>query len=261
MKPLLSKLTKLLEEEYVKLKGARKQIKFLRDELGAMNATLHMLADAEHLSPEMRLWRDRIRELAYDLEDCIDAFVARVDSGHDGQTGFKKYFRKLKRLKARHEIANQIKELKACVVEASKRHKRYKSVEMRSNSSTYCAVDPRLAALYVEIDELVGIDGPKKHIIEWLTMETNASSAKLRVLSIVGCGGLGKTTLANQVYQSVKSQFSCTAFVTVSRNPDVKKILRDMSKEVVFLIIYWTMMGSNLLTNSGNTYERKGTLL
>ena len=82
----------------------------------------------------------------------------------------------------------------------------------------------------MEIDELVGIDSPKKHIIEWLTMERRASSSEPKVLSIVGCGGLGKTTLANQVYQSVKSQFSCAAFVSVSRNPDIKKILRDMAK-------------------------------
>ncbi|CAL5003760.1 unnamed protein product [Urochloa decumbens] len=63
-------------------------------------------------------------------------------------------------------------------------------------------------------------------------MEKMASSAELKVLSIVGCGGLGKTILADQVYQSVKSQFSCAAFVTVSRNPDVKKIFRDIAKEV-----------------------------
>ncbi|CAO2189582.1 unnamed protein product [Urochloa humidicola] len=232
MKPLLSKLTKLLEEEYVKLKGVRKQIKFLRDELGAMSATLEMLADAEHLNPEMRLWRDRIRELAYDLEDCIDAFVARVDNGHDGQTGFQKYFRKLKRLKARHEIANQIEQLKAAVMEASERHKRYKYVGVPSNSS---GVDPRLSAFYGEIDELVGIDGPMKHIIRWLTTENKASSAQLKVLSIVGCGGLGKTTLANQVYKNVKGQYSCGAFVSVSQNPYVKKILRDISKEVGIL--------------------------
>ncbi|CAL5010491.1 unnamed protein product [Urochloa decumbens] len=232
MKPLLSKLTKLLEKEYVKFKGVRKQIKFLRDELTTMGATLEMLADAEHLNPETRLWRDRIRELAYDLEDCIDAFVVRVDSGHDGQTGFKKYFRKLKRLKARHEIANQIEQLKAAVMEASERHKRYKYVGIPSNSS---GVDPRLSALYVEIDELVGIDGPMKHIIQWLSTENKASSAQLKVLSIVGCGGLGKTTLANQVYKNVKGQYSCGAFVSVSQNPDVKKILRDISKEVGIL--------------------------
>ena len=70
MKPLLPKLTKLLEEEYVKLKGVRKQIKFLIDELSAMSATLQMLADAEQLHPQTREWRDKLRELAYDLEDC-----------------------------------------------------------------------------------------------------------------------------------------------------------------------------------------------
>jgi len=77
MKPLLSKLTKLLEEEYVKLKGVRKQIKFLIDELSAMSATLQMLADAEQLDPETKEWRDKLRELAYDLEDRVDAFMSR----------------------------------------------------------------------------------------------------------------------------------------------------------------------------------------
>ena len=77
MKPLLSKLTKLLEEECINVKGVRKQIKFLRDELSAMSATLEDLADAdpEKLNCEVRLWRDKLRELAYDLEDCIDGFI------------------------------------------------------------------------------------------------------------------------------------------------------------------------------------------
>jgi len=217
MEPLLSKLTKLLGEEYAKLKGVRKQIEFLRDELTAMSATLEVLADAnpKQLNAVARSWRDELRELAYDLEDCIDGFMARVDRGHDG-----------------HDIANLIEELKASVMEASERHRRYNFLETSSNSSPYCAVDPRLAALYVEIDELVGIDGPKKHIIEWLTMERRDSSSEPKVLSIVGCGGLGKTTLANQVYKNVKGQFSCAVFVSLSRNPDIKKILRDIAKEV-----------------------------
>nr|CAB3482313.1 unnamed protein product [Digitaria exilis] len=247
MKPLVSKLSNLLEEEFVKLKGVRNQIRFLRDELSAMSVTLEMLADAEQLNLEMRLWRDKVRELAYDLEDCIDAFMARVDHGRDG-SGFKKYFRKLKRLKARHEIANQIAELKAdviqaserhqrykskaCAIEANERHQRYKSVMNPSNSSTYCGIDPRLSALYVEIDQLVGIDGPINHVIKWLKMDNKASLAQVKVLSIVGCGGLGKTTLANQVYKNVKGQFSCAAFVSVSQTPDIKKIFRDIAKEV-----------------------------
>ena len=77
MEPLLSKLTKLLGEEYAKLKGVRKQILFLRDELTAMSATLEVLADAnpKQLNAVARSWRDELRELAYDLEDCIDGFI------------------------------------------------------------------------------------------------------------------------------------------------------------------------------------------
>ncbi|CAL4986551.1 unnamed protein product [Urochloa decumbens] len=126
MKPLLSKLTKLLEHEYVKVKGLHKKIRFLRDEMSAMSATLQMLADVEQLNPEMRDWRDNLRELAYNLEDCVDAFMVHVDNERDVPSGFiKRFVRKLKKLKARHEIANQIEELKACAIEASDRHKRY----------------------------------------------------------------------------------------------------------------------------------------
>uniref|UniRef100_A0A0A9FUP6 Rx N-terminal domain-containing protein n=1 Tax=Arundo donax TaxID=35708 RepID=A0A0A9FUP6_ARUDO len=232
MKPLLSKLTKLLEGEYVKAKGMRKKIKFLRDELSAMSATLQMLADEQQLNPEMKDWRDKLRELAYDIEDCIDAFMSRVENeGDNKRTGFKRFFRKLKKLKARHEIGDQIEELEARAIKASDRHKRYNFVQSSHNSGT-SFVDPRLAALYEDVEKLVGIDDPKKDIIERLNMETKGSSDKLKVVSIAGCGGLGKTTLAKQVYDTIRSQFSCAAFVSVSQSPDVRKILKHIAGDV-----------------------------
>jgi chromosomal replication initiation ATPase DnaA len=82
----------------------------------------------------------------------------------------------------------------------------------------------------VEADDLIGIDGPKDDIIDWFQWE--ATSTQLQVLSIVGSGGLGKTTLANQVYHAIRGQFSCAAFVSVSRKPNMRKILRDIAKGV-----------------------------
>jgi len=159
--------------------------------------------------------------------------MARVDNGHDGGTGFKKYFRKLKKLIARHDIANQIQELKASVMEAAERHRRYDFTQLKHNSST-SSVDPRLLALHEHIEKLVAIDVPKKRIIELLSMEMNGPSTKLKVVPIAGCGGLGKTTLAKQVYDTIKGQFSCSAFVSVSRTPDVRKILIHISSGVGF---------------------------
>ncbi|CAO2205922.1 unnamed protein product [Urochloa humidicola] len=236
MKPLLFKLTKLLEEEYVKVKGVRKQISFLRDELGAMSATLQMLWDAEHLNSETREWRDKLRELAYDLEDCVDAFTLRVDHDpEDGLSAFERFFCKLKKLKACHAISNQVEELKTRAIVASERHKRYNFVQPEpAQDSSASSIDPRLPALYEEIEKLVGLDGPKKHIIERLSMVTKSSSMEVKVVSIYGCGGIGKTTLANQVYHAIERQFSCASFVSVSRTPNMTKILRDVARGVGF---------------------------
>uniref|UniRef100_A0A0E0FB53 NB-ARC domain-containing protein n=1 Tax=Oryza meridionalis TaxID=40149 RepID=A0A0E0FB53_9ORYZ len=113
--------------------------------------------------------------------------------------------------------------------EESDRRWRYKFDESAVNLSKV-QIDPRLPALFVEAKRLVGIDGPREKIVEWLKKDN--SEPQLKVVSIVGFGGLGKTTLANQVHHKIKGQFDCSTFVPVSRNPNIAKILTDMLKEL-----------------------------
>ncbi|TVU50364.1 hypothetical protein EJB05_01734, partial [Eragrostis curvula] len=125
------------------------------------------------------------------------------------------------------EKLSKIQELKARVVEQSERRYRYKLDEATSQLAVV-AVDPRLPALYVEEAELVGIDGPQEKITRWLMEEESGSRHQLKLVSIVGFGGLGKTTLANQVYTKIRNKFDCSAFVVVSRNPDMLKVLNAL---------------------------------
>ncbi|CAN6209154.1 unnamed protein product [Urochloa humidicola] len=238
MSSVLAKLGELLHEKYKLAKGVRKDIEFLRSELSFMTGMLCTLADIEDLDPVNKEWRDRVRELAYDIEDCIDQSMARLDraSGDASKSGFFANVAQMLNM-ARESllVARRIKELKARVIEESERHKRYKLDGLVGSSSSASAnkVDLRMCALWEETKNLVGLDGPIDEIIRLLMpAEGEQPLQQVRTVSIVGCAGLGKTTLANQVYQKLQGHFECKAFVSVSQNPHMKDVLMKICSQV-----------------------------
>lgn len=227
MNSLLRKLTTLLEKEYMLLKDVKHNITFLRNELTCMNLLLFKLADIEDLDVQVKEWRNKVRELAYDIEDCVDNFMV---NDRPNRSLIRKTEGRIKKLWFQHDIGKQIQELRTRVVEESDRRYRYKL-----DDSTFrpgmLEIDHRLKALYVDTNKLEGIDSPVEEIIQWLT-GNGKHDQELNTMAIVGFGGLGKTTLAMQVYNKFKDKFDCTAFVSVSRGPNIKKVLMDLLKDV-----------------------------
>ena len=97
-----------------------------------------------------------------------------------------------------------------------------------STSSDHAAVDPRLSALSAEEAHRVGIDGPRGDLAKWMMEGDRSTKRHRRVLSIFGFGGLGKTTLAHEVYRKIRGHYHCQAFVSVSQKPDKKRIIKDV---------------------------------
>ncbi|KAI4978803.1 hypothetical protein ZWY2020_015556 [Hordeum vulgare] len=172
LNPLLGKLSQLLGEEYKKLTEVRKQAAFLKDELSAMKALLDKMELMDKLDPSAKNWRDHIREMSYDMENCIDDFIHDIE-GASAKKGFvRKMAQRLRRLGRRHQIANRIKELKSLAVEANARRERYKIDECINSSHATVVVDPRITAIYKEAAGLVGIDGPRDELYgKCLTLE------------------------------------------------------------------------------------------
>ncbi|XP_020158410.1 disease resistance protein Pik-2 [Aegilops tauschii subsp. strangulata] len=233
--PLLVKLSGLLAGEYGRLKGVRREIRSLESELTSMHAALEEYTKLEDPSGQVKAWISLVRELAYDTEDIFDKFIHHLGKrGHRG--GFKEFLRKitlpLKTLGARHEIADQIDDLKDRIKQVKDLKDSYKLNDVPSSTTGHLAVDPRLHAVFAEEAHLVGVDGPRDNLAKWMVEEGNNSSKPRKVLSIVGFGGLGKTTLANEVYRKIQEQFDCKAFVSVSQKPDIKKIMKDVISQV-----------------------------
>ncbi|KAM3406078.1 hypothetical protein ACQJBY_000240 [Aegilops geniculata] len=233
---LIPKLGELLAEEYKLHKDVKKDVEDLRKELQSMNAALIKIGEVprDKLDRQDKLWAEEVRELSYIIDDIVDKFLVRVHGiqPHDNTNGFKGLMKKtselLKKVKDKHGIAHAIKDIKKQLEEVAARRDRNKVVV--PNPTEPIAIDPCLRALYAEATELVGIYGKRdQELMRLLSMEgDDASKNRLKKVSIVGFGGLGKTTLARAVYEKIKGDFDCRAFVPVGQNPDMKKVLRDI---------------------------------
>nr|WAB55697.1 Pm41 [Triticum dicoccoides] len=227
MNSLLKKLAELLSDEYKLQKSVKSKIRSLELELSSINAFLRNLADKEDLDPQTKEWRDQVREMSYEIEDCIDKYMHKLNHEPNKVGGIKgfisKSIAKVKNMGVVHGISGQLEQLKLQVVETSERHKRLLMPAQVTSGVSTTTIDPRMPALYAEATDLVGIDATRDELIE---LVTNQEEKELKVVSIVGYGGLGKTTLAIQVYRHLHGQFDFQAKVLMSRIFDMKRILR-----------------------------------
>uniref|UniRef100_A0ACD5Y213 Uncharacterized protein n=1 Tax=Avena sativa TaxID=4498 RepID=A0ACD5Y213_AVESA len=243
MSPLLRKLGSLLVDEYNLENRVKKGIQSLETELTFMYSTLREVGGVppDQLEDQVYIWADKVRELSYEIEDAVDAFVVRVED-HDRAAAaagpnntknrVKKFLRRATKLftkgKDLHQISSAIDEAQILSKQLADLRERYNLDIHGVSVDAASTIDPRLTAMYRDVTELVGIDGPCDKVIKMLT----GGGGRSKIVSVVGFGGLGKTTLAKQVYERIKVQFDCSAFVSVSRNPDMKKVFKDMLYEL-----------------------------
>ncbi|XP_047096159.1 disease resistance protein PIK6-NP-like [Lolium rigidum] len=237
--PVVKKLFALLGDEYKRFKEVRDQIRFLASELTTMHAFLLKMSEEEEggHDPLDKAWMKEVLELSYDMVESIDDFMLRIGDKDANPDGFidkiKHLLAKLGKMKTRRRIGKEIEDLKKQIIEVGDRNARYKTGRVVSKMSNL-TIDPRALAIFEHASNLVGIAEPKADIIKMLTQDETCGSAPQhpKVVSIIRFGGIGKTTIANQVYQELKVQFQCSAFISVSRTPDMMSVLRTILSEV-----------------------------
>jgi len=127
-----------------------------------------------------------------------------------------------KKSMARRGIITDIKDIMSHLQEVTVRRVRFKVEDIVARPATTSTVDPRLAAMYTQENKLVGIDKSSSELMSMLR-EEDMSNTKMKIVSIFGPGGLGKTLL-----QRLRGDYDCGAFTSVGRGPDLKKVVQGI---------------------------------
>ncbi|KAF7110689.1 hypothetical protein CFC21_110770 [Triticum aestivum] len=200
----------------------------------SMDAALRKVAmvPRDKLDDNSKIWANQVRELSYEMEDLVESFLVGVQGFEPAANpdSFKGFVKKVSNLftkgKKRHQIADAIKSIKDQVQDVADRRDRYKIDDLAASLAAATIVDPRLMAQFKDQRELVGIEEPRDDLIKRLADGDDCvSKQQLKILSIFGFGGLGKTTLAKAVYDKIQAEFVCKAFVSVGQNPNLKNVL------------------------------------
>ncbi|KAG4156143.1 hypothetical protein ERO13_D03G155600v2 [Gossypium hirsutum] len=225
--------------------GVREEFEKLKLTLAAIRAVVLDAEQQQARSLELSLWLQRFKDACYDVEDLIDEFeiqalrrlvLKRGSTGRkvrhffSGSNPWAFSFRMGYKIKKANEILNEV------AAEKAKFHltEKHETNVIRRERETYS---------FVKTSSVIGRDEAKQHLVNFLMNPTDGED--IPVLPTVGIGGIGKTTLAQLVFneESVKSHFVLRIWVCVTEDFDIKQLMikiiksatgrecKDMNKE------------------------------
>ncbi|KAL6908044.1 hypothetical protein ACP4OV_002214 [Aristida adscensionis] len=217
---IVTKLSTLLaDEQYAELRGPQDDALLLKCELDATNTVLERLADTTMQSVEMKECRNQVRELTYDIEDCIDDIMLQFDRGIQATTRCSEKWAMIKIFSDKIRTYREKLE-KADLVS--------KTQITDSGSSCYVASESRLSMVYDKGMGLVGMDDLRDQLVK----RVFGGEQERQVVCILGPAGVGKTKLAVHVYNHYIHRFRKRAFVSFSKNVNIAMVLRDIFSQI-----------------------------
>ncbi|CAJ2652434.1 unnamed protein product [Trifolium pratense] len=221
-------LLSLVQNEFSTISGIKSKAQKLSTTLDLINAVLE---DAEHkqlTNRSIKVWLQQLKDAIYVLEDILDE--CSIESGRlKGASSSK-----LKNIMLRRKIGNKFKEITSRFNQiAESKNKFLLQVVGTVRERQQEVAEWRQTTSIIAEPKVYGREDDKEKIVEFLLTQARGSDF-LPVYSIVGLGGVGKTTLAQLVFndQRVSIHFDTKIWVCVSEIFSVKTILCSIIESI-----------------------------
>ncbi|KAF2301032.1 hypothetical protein GH714_019430 [Hevea brasiliensis] len=246
LEELISIVAREIEQEVRLVVGVKNEVQMLTTKFQFIKTVLVDAEDRQVKDDAIKLWMQKLKNISYDMDDVLDEWTTAIQKsqimGDERVSAENK--RKVRCLicfscfrcrevGVRRDIAVKIKDLNARLDIIVDQQRAFNFVSFQKETKQ---VERFTTTSFIDVAEVKGRDQEQKAIMKKLLTESSQTPS-LHIISIVGMGGIGKTTLAKLVYNDdeVKKHFEPRIWVCVSDPFDeikiAKAILESLTNE------------------------------
>ncbi|CAI0386795.1 unnamed protein product [Linum tenue] len=215
-----------------------KLLRKLKTLLNSVNGVLDDAEEKQIIKPSVEKWLNELKDAVYEADDLLDEIgyeALRSEAESESESAAQTNPRKVWNLLASYNPFQKGSEekLKDVIERLQDLVSQLDALGLREHDAREASGSGIPTTSLVQECDVYGRDADKEAIVDRLISD-DPRSGDLEVVLIVGMGGIGKTTLAQLVYndERIKDRFGYQAWVCVSEEYDVFRVTKDVIEEV-----------------------------
>ncbi|XP_075645834.1 putative disease resistance protein RGA1 [Castanea sativa] len=219
-------------QEIGSLWAVKGELEKIKNTVSAIKAVLLDAAEKRSHDHQVKDWLQKLNDAVYDADDLLSEFSTeamrrRSGSKNKATKEARTFFSKSNQLAFRGKMSSKIKAMRQKLNAIAEDRKNFRLEEYHAETNVVSRKREPTHS-FVREEKVIGREDDRKAIIE-LLLDSNVEE-NVSVIPIVGIGGLGKTTLAQYVYnnEKVKNYFELKMWVCVSDIFELKIIIEKI---------------------------------